>query len=92
MLSVPVGMSVGKWFLYRRATAPMVSCLCNDQLRTAYIAFTTTAAVFILCCGRLGATLTSVSSLRTLAGLAFVHVALIVPSSLTSEGGVSLHS
>ena len=91
MLSMPVGMSVGLWFLYRRATAPKVSSLWKDQRRTSYIASTTTA-VFRFCCGRLRTALTPVSSLRTLTGLAFVPAALIVPSSLKSEGWVLLHS
>ena len=69
-----------------RATAPKVSSLRKDQRRTAYIASTTTA-VFRLCCGRLGTALTTVSSLRTLTRLAFVPAALVVPSSLESEGG-----
>ena len=70
MISVPVGMSVGIWFLYRRAIAPKVSSLWKDQRRTAYIASTTTS-VFRFCYGRLWTALTPVSSLRTLTGLAF---------------------
>ena len=94
MMAVSVGMSVGIWFLYRRATAPKVSPLWKDQRQTLYIAATTTA-VFRFCCGRLGTALTPVSSLMTLTGLTFclvVHAALIVPPSFKSEGGVLLHS
>ena len=90
ILSVPVSMSVGM-FLYRRATAPKVSSLWKDQRRTAYIASTTTA-VCILCCGKFGTALTLVGSLRTVTGLAIVPAALIVPSSLKSEGCVLLYT
>ena len=90
MMSVPVGVSVSRLFLYRRATAAKVSYLRKDQRRTAYIASTTTA-VFRLCCGRLGTALTTVSPLRTLTRLAFVPAALVFPSSLESEGGVLMH-
>ena len=81
-----------------RQMVPVALCGCaegfilwKNQRRTAYIASTTTA-VFRFCCGRLGTALTPLSSLRTLTGLAFVPAALIVSSSLKSEGGVLLHS
>ena len=69
---------------------PKVSSLRKDQLQTAYIA-STTIAVFRFWCGRLGTSVTNVSSLRTLTRLAFVPAALIVPFSLKSEAGVLLH-
>ena len=90
MLPVPVSMSVGM-FLYRRATAPKVSSLWKDQRRTAYIASTTTA-VCRFCCGTFGTALTLVGPLRTLTGLAIVPAALIVPSSLKSEGWVLMYT
>ena len=46
----------------------------------------------MLCQIRNSTYITTVSSLRTLTRLAFVPAALVVPSSLKSEGGVLMHS